>query len=1523
MFTRPSEFWLSNDWWDFRKEMGFMGKIPYNGNRPELGMYRNYWGKTGANIFQTYQDKSFDDMNLGNRHFGHQNGIVLKKSSRLWRMTPMMYIIHGDIKIRPSRSFRHGGAFNHYNQYGIRGRRYPGWTWSNIFRMFNSHTKHTSPLLNVSLAQYLGGFHPWYCLFRAHWNYITWWIRPSQWNCFSYQWHRDGESGEPDWDSHQTYSFTYYNTPWAYLYHWFPIVWSEVRDSHYGWVANGYWDYWLNMFDPTFEFKETIPGLENRYNPYQITPQLLVSKWQKPHFFGNCDRGALWYAPTTMWEPPGGCNFYFYGRNSGERSNYKKFYMHMFKHKAGWTGSRNGEKFASCMVKQRQWYSNDIRRTNQGFGQQVGCKGLNWVYSASKKKCVKLVGCEVRNENQTGCQKCKQGYEIKVLDRFKGKPAWMGIQHFRKKKKLRNYVRSVEAGGSKSKCVQCSETETYSIIAGQCMPAMKARGLIYYIPPNTDMGTHYVYNIQRPKGKKAKSNSVTFDINISSHSNFKGIEKVYNRMVVETGLFYLAGGDPCKTPECYYKKRSFRPIRDGRCSFYDQGWHGIMGSMHGRGCPKGSKNHKRVFSDIYPEFKYANGKKYLRLMMTYNLAEYRPNYLVKIQFFQRSNNYTDFFVSKFNYRFDRKNAKGRNHSFERPDFQPHYFYLGSQYWDWQSRNMISAEEAKKTPVMGANKSLQVSRKKFKGKFAEEDYEWYQQGVKKGRKLPKSMRDLTIQFNYSWNAVQSWVQVHKRHKRSTNLPLFSVQVRATIDKKFKNLAVYADVKNGQMFLRYNSKKYGLTSKKQKINWRKWQFVGLGILYRNHKGLFQHCVTLFTTQTKNGAEKEKLKPALCLQAPAFYGNLKVSFGTDNVAGGAGKLYGKYYGYTIAYQMLHNDYFTERNIFLNFEQNTLDTKLMVKNFARKDSNDAILMTYGKDETVPYLFTDPTSPQPYWGIWSQPRSKGIKDMGPLEHNFYVTGNVVFEDNFTNYSAMGDNKFEVEVPIYRLVDKKGQDLIRLNHRVSYDPADRFIKRAKYAPGDINRYNLNKVKTYKRIKSRISTYARIYDPKTGRVPTDMNFDAMFPSYTVHLADFKKKKTKFMFNIFYRPLKNFYFKGRKFKREAVLLGIRHSWGCFKYMPMYTNKEYSNKHNKHFLAELNIPSGLMQYPVKHEWLSFAHTNGPAKACKVKWDPEHIGVGLHSMIYNTVYRSDNFDRMDLYSDPHATIKSQQQFWEQGTQGDNMSSSFSNGSSLACAHGFMLQMIGTTLRCSRPPSDAGNEYSESILYKDWMKTPRRYDYAFFKKLSGKETKFWTPFYHHYYNKYGLYDYYDQAKLYYKTKKDHPGCYISDTHAVRNVWHQIIRGKRWLKFQGKPRCVSCKKGWYMQKFSNLAWKYEGGWVCKKCTAPNCSVCARESCLKCKYGYTKVNGRCRLCKNSEVFDPVSKRCFGQKMNNYIDINYNVAYGDIIVADIFGIDKDMTAIINFDIDYAKQNEFGERIKVTPAVFQVTAIDGENE
>jgi len=288
----------------------------------------------------------------------------------------------------------------------------------------------------------------------------------------------------------------------------------------------------------------------------------------------------------------------------------KGMYMEFFKSKAGWTGNPKGEKFAMCFAKQKQWYDQKLARSNQGFGVQYSCVGSGWIWDKIKKKCINLPKCEQKNEDKSGCAKCKQGYELMSLTKFNGKKKWLGLKHYRKTKKTKKWAKLVKLGGSMTKCVSCKRQEVYNIFSGQCERGIEATGLIYYIPPNTDSGTHYVYGIKRPKTKKASAASITFDIDISSHSNFKKNKAIGKRIVIETQLMYLTGGEPCRTPECYHKKRSFKPIKDKGCSSYNTGWAGVAYSSYGRGCPKGTWNSKRVFSDLAPEHKYKNGKPY-------------------------------------------------------------------------------------------------------------------------------------------------------------------------------------------------------------------------------------------------------------------------------------------------------------------------------------------------------------------------------------------------------------------------------------------------------------------------------------------------------------------------------------------------------------------------------------------------------------------------------------------------------------------------------------------------------------------------------------------------------------------------------------------------------------------------------------------------------------------------------------------------------------------------------------------------
>jgi hypothetical protein len=220
-----------------------------------------------------------------------------------------------------------------------------------------------------------------------------------------------------------------------------------------------------------------------------------------------------------------------------------------------------------------------------------------------------------------------------------------------------------------------------------------------------------------------------FDINIKTNRKFNS--RADNRLTVENKLYYLNSNEGCRTPECYCRKRGFRPVLDGKCSVYDKGWGGVMATIRARGCPQGTWNHKRVFSDLWPRFKDKKGRKYYRLMFTHSLKDFRPNYLLKIQFFRPDNNYRDFYVNKFNFRIDYKVMRSKKQIYQRADFTRNYFHLKGQYWDSNFANIMWAEEGKKTPFIGEPRNVPTRRVNFNGKFAEEDYDWYQAKVNAG------------------------------------------------------------------------------------------------------------------------------------------------------------------------------------------------------------------------------------------------------------------------------------------------------------------------------------------------------------------------------------------------------------------------------------------------------------------------------------------------------------------------------------------------------------------------------------------------------------------------------------------------------------------------------------------------------------------------------------------------------------------------------------------------------------------------
>jgi hypothetical protein len=142
------------------------------------------------------------------------------------------------------------------------------------------------------------------------WGWISWRVQPQYWNCFHQHLNSDGYPGE-DWHRHQTYSFTYITHNWAYQWHYFNLVYSELRDSHYAYVANGYWSIYIHGLDPMFEFLETIEGLENKFNHYQISPRLVRSGWSHHSWIGHCDQAATWQGAASILETPASCNMWY------------------------------------------------------------------------------------------------------------------------------------------------------------------------------------------------------------------------------------------------------------------------------------------------------------------------------------------------------------------------------------------------------------------------------------------------------------------------------------------------------------------------------------------------------------------------------------------------------------------------------------------------------------------------------------------------------------------------------------------------------------------------------------------------------------------------------------------------------------------------------------------------------------------------------------------------------------------------------------------------------------------------------------------------------------------------------------------------------------------------------------------------------------------------------------------------------------------------------------------------------------
>lgn len=100
------------------------------------------------------------------------------------------------------------------------------------------------------------------------------------------------------------------------------------------------------------------------------------------------------------------------------------------------------------------------------------------------------------------------------------------------------------------------------------------------------------------------------------------------------------------------------------------------------------------------------------------------------------------------------------------------------------------------------------------------------------------------------------------------------------------------------------------------------------------------------------------------------------------------GFYYGSTLAHQVLIQDHYAERAIFLNFLTNPLDYKSQVKNYARIDQKaNGNWVTELNNGTYKFLYSNMDVENGYYiQVFSKPRNVW-NEMGPLKNTFYIGG--------------------------------------------------------------------------------------------------------------------------------------------------------------------------------------------------------------------------------------------------------------------------------------------------------------------------------------------------------------------------------------------------------------------------------------------------------------------------------------------------------------------------------------------------------
>ena len=118
----------------------------------------------------------------------------------------------------------------------------------------------------------------------------------------------------------------------------------------------------------------------------------------------------------------------------------------------------------------------------------------------------------------------------------------------------------------------------------------------------------------------------------------------------------------------------------------------------------------------------------------------------------------------------------------------------------------------------------------------------------------------------------------------------------------------------------------------IDVKKWQFVGIALKYRVFRNMFVQCMHLVSSRINNNVYK-KSRGFLCQSFPAYKPHyMSATFLSQKLNSEKTNFNGFIYGGNLANDILHIHYYSEGNVFLNFEMNPKSANFRIKNYARK---------------------------------------------------------------------------------------------------------------------------------------------------------------------------------------------------------------------------------------------------------------------------------------------------------------------------------------------------------------------------------------------------------------------------------------------------------------------------------------------------------------------------------------------------------------------------------------------------------------